>query len=154
MKNGKPYNVSFAVIGGSGAYHLLSENIFGEELDCKVLDTPFGKSSPIHHFRCGESEFIFLSRHGEKDYSLTAPFVNYKANVYALKACGADRIIAWSGPGIINQNFRPGDFVLPHDVIAIGMFMIGWSTAFECDYRVIGFPTGTTDNPVEIIEMI
>jgi len=117
MKSGKPYNVSFAVIGGSGAYHLLSENIFGEELDCKVLDTPFGQSSPIHHFRCGESEFIFLSRHGEEDYSLTAPFVNYKANVYALKACGADRIIAWSGPGIINQNFRPGDFVLPHDVI-------------------------------------
>jgi 5'-methylthioadenosine phosphorylase len=117
MKTGQPYNVSFAVIGGSGAYHLLSENTLGEELDCTVLDTPFGQSSPIHRFRNKESEFIFLSRHGEKDYSLTAPFVNYKANIYALKACGAERIVSWSGPGIINQSFQPGDFVLPHDVI-------------------------------------
>ena len=117
MRSDPPYNVPFAVIGGSGAYHLLSENNLGEELDCVSIDTPFGESSPLHHFRFGELEFIFLSRHGEKDYSLTAPFVNYKANIYALKDCGAERIIAWSGPGIINQNFRPGDFVLPHDVI-------------------------------------
>ena len=117
MKNAPPFSVSFAVIGGSGAYHLLSGNNLGEELECVTLETPFGKSSPIHHFRFGETEFLFLSRHGEKDYSLTASFVNYRANIYALKSCGAGRILAWSGPGIINQNFRPGDFVLPHDVI-------------------------------------
>ena len=61
MKSGQPYNVSFAVIGGSGAYHLLSENTLGEELGCTVLDTPFGQSSPIHRFGFGELEFIFLS---------------------------------------------------------------------------------------------
>ena len=117
MKSAPPFSVPFAVIGGSGAYHLLSENILGEEIDCVTRETPFGKSSPIHHFRFEEAEFLFLSRHGEKDYTVTAPSVNYRANIYALKDCGAERIVAWSGPGIINQNFRPGDFVIPHDLV-------------------------------------
>lgn len=117
MKNAPPFSVPFAVIGGSGAYRLLPGDILGEEQECAARETPFGKSSPIHRFRRGKMEFLFLSRHGEKDYSLTASFVNYRANIYALKDCGAEYIMAWSGPGIINQNFRPGDFALPHDVI-------------------------------------
>jgi len=64
-----------AVIGGSGAYHLLAANLLGEELKCAARATPFGESAPIHYFRSGDSEFLFLSRHGETDYSITAPFV-------------------------------------------------------------------------------
>ncbi|MCF8721837.1 MTAP family purine nucleoside phosphorylase [Nitrospina gracilis] len=108
---------TLAVIGGSGAYHLLTRNRLGEEVDCASRSTPFGESAPLHEFRYGEQSFLFLSRHGETDYSLTAPFVNYRANIYALKDCGIQRIVAWSGPGIINRAFRPGEFVLPHDVI-------------------------------------
>jgi 5'-methylthioadenosine phosphorylase len=110
-------SVSIAVIGGSGAYHLLSGQALGEEKDCEILDTPYGKSVPIHHFRSANQEFLFLSRHGEIDYSLTASFVNYRANIYALKQSGVERIISWSGPGIINTSFKPGDFVVPHDII-------------------------------------
>ncbi|MCH8208189.1 MAG: MTAP family purine nucleoside phosphorylase [Nitrospinae bacterium] len=117
MAKPPPFSIPFAVIGGSGAYSLLSENSLGQELACDALDTPFGKSAPIHRFRAGETEFLFLSRHGEKDYSLTAPFVNYRANLYALKDCGAEQIVSWSGPGIINKAYRPGEFVIPHDVI-------------------------------------
>ncbi|PIQ96468.1 MAG: phosphorylase [Nitrospinae bacterium CG11_big_fil_rev_8_21_14_0_20_56_8] len=105
------------VIGGSGAYHLLAAGTLGEEVDCRILETPFGPSAPLHRFRAGEVEFVFLSRHGETDYSITAPFVNYRANVYGLKECGVERVMSWSGPGIINTAFRPGEFVLPHDVI-------------------------------------
>ena len=108
---------SLAVIGGSGAYHLLQANLLGEELACAARSTPFGESAPIHHFRTQESGFLFLSRHGETDYAITAPFVNYRANIYALKECGVERILAWSGPGIINPVFKPGDFVVPHDII-------------------------------------
>jgi 5'-methylthioadenosine phosphorylase len=106
-----------AVIGGSGAYHLLTENRLGEETECKSLDTPFGSSAPFHRFQVGDLAFLFLSRHGETDYSVTAPFVNYRANIYALKECGVERIVSWSGPGIINTAFKPGDFVVPHDII-------------------------------------
>ena len=108
---------SLAVIGGSGAYHLLANDRLGDDSACVTLDTPFGKSAPIHRFVSDTQSFLFLSRHGEKDYSITAPFVNYRANIYALKECGAERIVSWSGPGIINAAFHPGDFVVPHDII-------------------------------------
>ncbi|MEK6692170.1 MAG: MTAP family purine nucleoside phosphorylase, partial [Nitrospirota bacterium] len=61
--------------------------------------------------------YCFLSRHGEKGYRLTAPFVNYRANIWALKELGVERIIAWTGPGSINKKIRPGDYVIPHDLI-------------------------------------
>jgi 5'-methylthioadenosine phosphorylase len=112
-KNSMP----IAVIGGSGAYHLLADQVLGKEKKCLSIDTPYGASTPIHHFISDDLEFLFLSRHGETDYSLTAPFVNYRANIHALKECGVRRIIAWSGPGIINNAFKPGDFVVPHDII-------------------------------------
>ena len=110
-------SVQIAVIGGSGAYHLLTKESLGKEKKCQSVDTPYGESAPIHHFSIDGLELLFLSRHGETDYSTTAPFVNYRANIYALKECGVQRIIAWSGPGIINTAFEPGDFVVPHDII-------------------------------------
>ena len=109
--------VSLAVIGGSGAYRLLADQSLGDEKECVTLKTPFGDSAPLHRFAFDEIEFLFLSSNGEKDYSLTAPFVNYRANIYALKECGVERIISWSGPGIINTAFKPGEFVVPHDLI-------------------------------------
>ncbi len=106
-----------AVIGGSGAYHLLTRGLLGDEAECRIIETPFGPSAPLHRFGKGENAFWFLSRHGEKDYSVTAPFVNYRANIFALKDLGVGRIVAWSGPGIVNDRFRPGEFVVPHDLI-------------------------------------
>ncbi|QPJ64548.1 MAG: MTAP family purine nucleoside phosphorylase [Candidatus Nitrohelix vancouverensis] len=107
----------FAIIGGSGAYHLLQNHSLGKEIESRVIETPFGESAPIHHFSMGDHDFLFLSRHGETDYSLTAPFVNYRANIYALKECAVERIVSWSGPGIIATQFKPGDFVVPHDIL-------------------------------------
>ena len=117
MSESAKNSMPIAVIGGSGAYHLLAGQVLGKEKKCLSLDTPYGASAPIHHFISDDLEFLFLSRHGETDYSLTAPFVNYRANIHALKECGVRRIIAWSGPGIINTAFKPGDFVVPHDII-------------------------------------
>ena len=108
---------SWAVIGGSGAYRLLTDGALGKEKECVRVDTPFGVSAPVHRFALEDQDFLFLSRHGEKDYSITAPFVNYRANIYALKECGVERIVAWSGPGIIDTRFKPGEFVVPHDLI-------------------------------------
>jgi len=43
--------------------------------------------------------------------------VNYRANIYAAKSLGVARIIAWTGPGAISRMYRPGDLVLPDDLL-------------------------------------
>lgn len=107
----------FAVIAGSGGYDLLNNVSLGKELECKKILTPFGESSPIHLFKKDGISLFFLSRHGEKGYSVSAPFVNYRANIWGLKECGVERIISWSGPGIINEEFSVGNFAVPHDLL-------------------------------------
>lgn len=102
-----------AIIGGSRAYDLVGQmpaTLLGS------LDTPFGRSSPIWRIE-GDSPCFLLSRHGLGGYKLSAPFVNYRANIYALKDLGVERIVAWSGPGALHLRYRIGEFVLPHDVI-------------------------------------
>ncbi|MFV1950744.1 MAG: MTAP family purine nucleoside phosphorylase [Nitrospinota bacterium] len=105
------------VIGGSGAYTLLKEEAFGPDLECKKIITPFGESGVIHRFVYNDADLLFLSRHGDDGYLTSAPFVNYRANIWGLKECGVERIISWSGPGIINNTYSVGEFVLPHDMI-------------------------------------
>ncbi|WP_297447102.1 MTAP family purine nucleoside phosphorylase [Desulfurobacterium sp.] len=105
------------ILGGSGAYFLDKER-FGKVLWKKRIETPFGLSNPVYKIKSlAGFEFLFLSRHGEKDYEVTAPFVNYRANIYAAKECGAERIVAWTGPGSMREEFKPGDYVIPDDLI-------------------------------------
>lgn len=108
---------SYAVIGGSGAYNILQKIDPATLKQKTVIKTPFGKSSPIFRFHMNDVSFLFISRHGEDRYSITAPFVNYRANIYALKECGVERIISWSGPGAINKDYNIGDLVVPNDLI-------------------------------------
>jgi 5'-methylthioadenosine phosphorylase len=79
--------------------------------------TPFGLSNPVHLCDKDGFRYLFLSRHGERGYEKTAPFVNYRANIYAAKALGVDRIVAWTGPGILSGKYRPGDLILPDDLL-------------------------------------
>ncbi|MEK7699796.1 MAG: MTAP family purine nucleoside phosphorylase [Planctomycetota bacterium] len=108
--------VPFAVIGGSQAYDLLKKGaIQGERIG--EIETPFGCSQPVYHIRNRDGEMLFLSRHGEKGYNITAPFVNYRANIYALKELGVKQIVSWSGPGAINTIYPIGGYVLVDDVV-------------------------------------
>lgn len=107
--------IRLAIIGGSGAYDF-PKKVFGRLKRSKTISTPFG-SVPLHIFENEGFTYCFLSRHGEKGFSLTAPFVNYRANIWALKELGAERIISWTGPGAINERFHPGDYVIPDDII-------------------------------------
>jgi len=102
-------SMKFAVIGGSRGYDLLARHSFGKEIDSFELDSPFGKSGVIHSFG-GETPFYFLSRHGDFGYEITAPFVNYRANIWALKLLGVERIISWSQPGSLVPARAPGSF--------------------------------------------
>lgn len=104
-----------AVIGGSQAFRLLETDFSGSDLGPRK--TPWGESEPLFRIEDERGEFLFLSRHGTDGYDVSAPFVNYRANVYALKDLGATHILSWSGPGAINADFEIGSFVLPDDLV-------------------------------------
>ena len=104
------------LLGGSGAY-ALPEGTLGERLSSRRVRTPYGLSNPVHLCENAGFRFLFLSRHGEKGYEKTAPYVNYRANIYAAKSLGVTRIVAWTGPGAISRKYRPGDLVLPDDLL-------------------------------------
>lgn len=110
------YHYRFAIIGGSGGFLFLDGKL-GRETGKKKIKTPFGLSAPVHFYETDKFNFAYLSRHGETGYEISAPFVNYRANIWALKEIGVERIIAWTGPGIINRKFKVGDYVLPDDLI-------------------------------------
>lgn len=105
-----------AFIAGGKVYQLAHERL-GTLVDVIVKETPFGCSSPILFMDDDGRRFYLLPRHGEKGYTVSAPFVNYRANIWALKELGVTRIVAWSGPGALDRRFRIGQFVLPVDLI-------------------------------------
>ena len=97
------------VIGGSGLYAL--DGIANGEFH--DLDTPFGKpSSPLFVGERGGKRVVFLARHGIGHVYAPAE-VNYRANIYAMKMLGVDRIVAVSACGSLREDYAPGDIVIP-----------------------------------------
>jgi 5'-methylthioadenosine phosphorylase len=101
-------NVTIAVIGGSGLYDL-------QGLDDVVehrVDTPYGlPSDNIIEGRVGETRLLFLARHGRGHCHLPSE-VNYRANIFALKKLGAERVISVSAVGSMREEIKPGDMVV------------------------------------------
>ena len=116
MLGKKDPKVEIAVIGGWLAYELLTSDALSGERQERI-DTPFGGSQPIYLMSTGQTPFYFLSRHGEGSYSIGASFVNYRANVYALKELGVKTILVWSGSGAIREDMNIGQCVVLDDVI-------------------------------------
>lgn len=105
-----------AFIAGGKVYRLARQRL-GTITDMLVKETPFGCSMPILFMEHQGRRFYVLPRHGEGRYRVSAPFVNYRANVWALKELGVRRIIAWTGPGSLTPKLEIGDFVLPGDLL-------------------------------------
>ena len=101
--------VTLAVIGGSGLYNMPGlQNT--QDLD---INTPFGKpSSPIVVGDLEGVRIAFLARHGVGHYIMPSE-VNYRANIYALKALGAERVISISACGSLREDYAPGHIVIP-----------------------------------------
>ena len=105
-------SVALAVIGGSGLYEMpgLRET---REHD---IDTPFGKTSaPIVVGTLEGERVAFLARHG-LGHHITPSEVPYRANIYALKALGAQRILSISACGSLQEEFAPGHIVIPDQI--------------------------------------
>lgn len=105
-----------ACIGGTAAYDLLREGaLVARRLGPQT--TPFGVSQPIYLCDSRFGDFFFLSRHGESGYDLAPSFVNYRANIYALKDLGVRAVVSWSETRAITHNFKIGQYVLVDDLI-------------------------------------
>lgn len=101
-----------AVIGGSGAGHLKGRAIPG-----KPVQTPYGHTSAeIQRFQLAGQEVLFLQRHGA-GHRIPPHRVNYRANLWALKEAGADRVVGLAAVGGITGEFGPRRFAVPHQLI-------------------------------------
>lgn len=97
------------VIGGSGLYDFPAL----ENIETILPETPFGKpSAPIALGRLSGRKVAFLARHGI-GHTLPPSKVNYRANIWALKMLGVDRIVSVSACGSLREDFIPGEIVIP-----------------------------------------
>jgi 5'-methylthioadenosine phosphorylase len=101
------------VIGGSGLYRM--EGLEGiREVEVK---TPFGKPSDrLVRGRLAGVELVFLPRHGHGHRWLPTE-VNFRANTFAMKKIGVERIISVSAVGSLREEIAPGHVVIPDQFI-------------------------------------
>ncbi len=101
-------SAKIAIIGGSGVYAIEDlKNV--EEVS---VETPFGATSDkiiIGEF--SGKKIAFLSRHG-RGHIFPPHLVNYRANIYALKKLGVERIFAVNACGSLREDFIPGEIVI------------------------------------------
>ena len=98
-----------AVIGGSGLYHFPAL----KDIESAEINTPFGKpSAPVILGTLAGKRVAFLARHGIGHHTPPTQ-VNYRANIYALKALGVQRVVSVSACGSLRQDYAPGHIVIP-----------------------------------------
>lgn len=97
------------VIGGSGLYHMGCL----KEIQEQAVITPFGEpSAPIVIGTVEGQRVAFLARHGI-GHHISPTEINYRANIFALKSLGVERIVGISACGSLREDFAPGDIVVP-----------------------------------------
>jgi 5'-methylthioadenosine phosphorylase len=97
------------IIGGSGLYSMpgLTDS---REVRMK---TPFGTPSDAIVTGTLEGKRVaFLARHG-RGHRLLPGEINYRANIYALKSLGVERIISVSAVGSLKEELQPLQFLIP-----------------------------------------
>jgi 5'-methylthioadenosine phosphorylase len=105
-------NPQLAVIGGSGLYEMPGL----EESSEHDIDTPFGRpSAPIIVGTLEGLRVAFLARHGIGHHIMPSE-VNYRANIFALRSLGVERVISISACGSLREDYVPGDVVIPDQV--------------------------------------
>ena len=101
------------IIGGSGLYAMPGLTGVREH----VVETPFG--DPSDAFILGELDgrrVAFLARHG-RGHRILPSELNFRANIYALKSLGVERILSVSAVGSLKEEHKPTDFVIPDQFI-------------------------------------
>lgn len=102
------------IIGGTGVSALIQPK---QEIN---IYTPYGATSDLILIGdIGGVEVVFLHRHG-KNHTLPPHKINFKANIYAMKQLGVERIIATAACGSLRKDYKPGDIVILDQFIDFG----------------------------------
>lgn len=105
--------IDFAVIGGTGMTEIEGLEVIHRE----VVHTPYGEpSGPITHGRIDGKRIAFLARHGYT-HNIPPHRVNYRANIWALKSLGVEKIVAIAAVGGITPDMQPMRLVIPDQII-------------------------------------
>ena len=105
--------IRIGIIGGSGLYDMTEL----EEREEVAVETPFG--APSDKFVLGRvrgRRVAFLARHG-RGHRITPSELNFRANIFALKSLGVERILSASAVGSLRANLAPLDIVLPDQFV-------------------------------------
>jgi len=106
---GSAAQASLGVIGGSGLYSMSG---LTDTREIRVK-TPFGEPSDVVVSGTLEGKRVaFLARHG-RGHRILPGEINYRANIYAMKLLGVERIISVSAVGSLKEDLRPGEFLVP-----------------------------------------
>jgi 5'-deoxy-5'-methylthioadenosine phosphorylase len=105
---------SVGVIVGSGLSRLQSSGeVYSPNLDV----TPYGPaSSSLKRHKLAGKNIVVLARHGQK-HSIAPHEINYRANIWALKAADANIVISLVTVGGIGQQYGPGVIVIPDQIL-------------------------------------
>jgi 5'-methylthioinosine phosphorylase len=105
--------IDLAIIGGSGLYQFPGL----EQISRRAVDTPYGvASAEVVLGDFAGKRLAFLARHGE-GHTLAPHRVNYRANLWALHALGARRVIGVNAVGGIREDMGPRTLVVPDQLI-------------------------------------
>jgi len=101
------------IIGGSG----LDDPQILQNPEIKEVENKYGK--PSSALTCGKIDgvdVVILARHG-KTHSTPPTFVNFLANIWALKEEGCTHILATTAVGSLREEIKPGNLVFPSQFI-------------------------------------
>src|SRR5512136_961799 len=105
--------VKIGIIGGSGLYEM-SELKNRTEVE---VDTPFGRPSDKFVVGAiGGRRVAFLARHG-RGHRILPGELNFRANIYAMKMMGVQRILSASAVGSLREELAPQQVVLPDQFV-------------------------------------
>ncbi len=123
----------YGIIGGSGVY----DPTMMDYPEMRTVQTPYGDVR-VTVGMIGGQQVAFLPRHGA-GHGVPPHLVNYRANIWALKAVGVTRVISTSAVGSLKHSIAPGSFVVLSNFIDFtknrpSTFYEGVASAIEdCD---------------------
>ncbi len=101
------------IIGGSGLYQVEG---LSQAQEVRV-DTPFGPPSDAIVVGILEGQRVaFLPRHG-RGHRISPTELPVRANIWALKSLGVERIISVSAVGSLKEEIKPSHLVVPDQLL-------------------------------------